>query len=115
MRRARQQKRVAVRRGAGDGAGADGGPAPGRFSITTGWPSRRAIGSARMRATTSMMPPAAKGTTTRIGAGREVLRPRDGRRGERGEQQRTAMHGRVPGEPGDAGHVCCTAARRYAA
>jgi hypothetical protein len=42
-------------------------PAPGVFSITTGWPSLRDSGSDRMRATTSMTPPAAKGTTTRTG------------------------------------------------
>ena len=36
-------------------------PAPGRFSITTDWPPQRADSrSARMRATTSVGPPAAK-------------------------------------------------------
>src|SRR5262245_40496495 len=38
-------------------------PAPGRFSITTDWPFQRAESrSARMRATTSVGPPAANGT-----------------------------------------------------
>src|SRR5215470_1386604 len=43
-------------------------PAPGRFSITTDWPFQRAERrSARMRATTSVGPPAANGTTSFTG------------------------------------------------
>src|SRR5262245_714648 len=43
-------------------------PAPGRFSITTDWPFHRADKrSARMRATTSVGPPAANGTTSFTG------------------------------------------------
>ena len=43
-------------------------PAPGRFSITTDWPPQRADRrSARMRATTSVGPPAANGTTSFTG------------------------------------------------
>src|SRR5262245_24808286 len=43
-------------------------PAPGRFSITTDWPLQRADrSSARMRATTSVGPPAANGTTSFTG------------------------------------------------
>src|SRR5262249_13153270 len=46
-------------------------PAPGRFSITTDWPFQRGVSrSARMRATTSVGPPAANGTmilTGRLG------------------------------------------------
>src|SRR5262249_26691978 len=39
-------------------------PAPALFSITNCWPSRRDIRSANMRASTSVLPPAANGTTT---------------------------------------------------
>src|SRR5215510_9683841 len=43
-------------------------PAPGRFSITTDWPPHRADRrSARMRATTSVGPPAANGTRSFTG------------------------------------------------
>ena len=43
-------------------------PAPGRFSITTDWPFQRAVRkSARMRATTSVGPPAANGTSSFTG------------------------------------------------
>src|SRR6516162_2896253 len=43
-------------------------PAPGRFSITTDWPPHRADSrSARMRATTSVGPPAANGTRSFTG------------------------------------------------
>src|SRR5262245_43409636 len=43
-------------------------PAPGRFSITTDWPPQRAERkSARMRATTSVGPPAANGTRSFTG------------------------------------------------
>ncbi len=44
-------------------------PAPGRFSITTGLPPQRADNcSPRMRATTSVGPPAANGTRIFTGA-----------------------------------------------
>src|SRR5215470_32880 len=39
-------------------------PAPALFSITNCWPSRCDIRSANMRASTSVLPPAANGTTT---------------------------------------------------
>ena len=42
-------------------------PAPAVFSITTGWPSERAMRSPRMRAIVSVGPPAANGTTTVMG------------------------------------------------
>src|SRR5262249_42221070 len=42
-------------------------PAPALFSITNCWPSRRDIRSANMRANTSVLPPAANGTTTVTG------------------------------------------------
>src|SRR6266540_3129442 len=43
-------------------------PAPGRFSITTDWPPQRSDRrSARMRATTSVGPPAANGTRSLTG------------------------------------------------
>src|SRR5215510_7544044 len=43
-------------------------PAPGRFSITTDWPPQRTDRrSARMRATTSVGPPAANGTRSLTG------------------------------------------------
>ena len=38
-------------------------PAPSLFSITTVWPSAFVIEAPRVRATTSVGPPAAKGTT----------------------------------------------------
>jgi hypothetical protein len=41
--------------------------APGRFSITTGWPSNRAIPSAKSRAAKSVPPPGGLGTSTVIG------------------------------------------------
>jgi hypothetical protein len=41
-------------------------PAPGRLSITTGCPSARASGSARMRAMMSGEVPAGNGTTSLI-------------------------------------------------
>jgi hypothetical protein len=41
-------------------------PAPARLSTTTGWPSVAAMRGARTRATMSLGPPAAKGTTKRI-------------------------------------------------
>src|SRR3954465_10249288 len=44
-------------------------PAPGRFSISTALPPQRADNSSpRMRATTSVGPPAANGTTSLTGA-----------------------------------------------
>ena len=44
-------------------------PAPGRFSISTALPPQRADNcSARMRATTSVGPPAENGTNSRTGA-----------------------------------------------
>ena len=44
-------------------------PAPGRFSISTALPPQRADNSSpRMRATTSVGPPAAKGTRSLTGA-----------------------------------------------
>ena len=42
-------------------------PAPGRFSITTGWRSDSPIFSATVRAVRSAIPPAPNGTTMRIG------------------------------------------------
>jgi hypothetical protein len=42
-------------------------PAPARFSITTGWPSRGAIASPAMRPRMSVLPPAVKGTMKRSG------------------------------------------------
>ena len=42
-------------------------PAPGLLSTTTGWPMSVEICSARMRATTSMVPPAGAGTIMRTG------------------------------------------------
>src|SRR5438477_12027141 len=39
-------------------------PAPALFSITNCWPNRCDIRSANMRANTSVLPPAANGTTT---------------------------------------------------
>src|SRR4051812_15049110 len=42
-------------------------PAPTAFSTVTGCPSERPIGIAIMRATTSVGPPAANGTTSEIG------------------------------------------------
>ena len=42
-------------------------PAPPTFSISTGWPSKGASFSARSRAITSVVPPAANGTTMRTG------------------------------------------------
>ena len=42
-------------------------PAPATFSITICWPSVRDMCSATMRATTSVGPPAANGTTMVIG------------------------------------------------
>src|SRR3954462_1908403 len=42
-------------------------PAPVVFSTNTGWPKARAIGPATSRAVTSVVPPAAKGTTTTTG------------------------------------------------
>jgi hypothetical protein len=42
-------------------------PAPGTFSITTGWPSASRIGSAMMRAMLSAGPPAGNGAITVIG------------------------------------------------
>src|SRR3954471_5639353 len=44
-------------------------PAPVVFSTNTGWPKARAIGPATSRAMTSVVPPAAKGTTTTTGRG----------------------------------------------
>ena len=40
---------------------------PGRFSMTTGWPSAAPAPSASTRATRSVVPPGAKGTTPRTG------------------------------------------------
>jgi len=42
-------------------------PAPRLFSTTTAWPSALPIGTASARATTSVGPPAANGTTSVIG------------------------------------------------
>ena len=42
-------------------------PAPGRFSTTTGWPSRSPAPGRPARAVTSVLPPAAKPTIRRIG------------------------------------------------
>jgi hypothetical protein len=42
-------------------------PAPGRLSTRIGWPSARASGSCRLRATKSAAPPGAKPTTSRTG------------------------------------------------
>src|SRR6478672_12266104 len=42
-------------------------PPPALFSTTTGWPSALASGSAMTRATMSVVPPGAKGTTSLIG------------------------------------------------
>ena len=42
-------------------------PAPGRFSITTGWPKPSAIFCATVRAVKSATPPAPNGTTMRKG------------------------------------------------
>src|SRR5215217_8189505 len=42
-------------------------PAPVVFSTTTGWPRARDIGPATSRAVTSVVPPAAKGTTMTTG------------------------------------------------
>ena len=42
-------------------------PAPVLFSISTDWPSVRVIAAPSTRATTSVGPPAAKGTTSVIG------------------------------------------------
>ena len=42
-------------------------PAPGLLSTITGWPSDLANGSAMVRATMSLAPPAAKVTTMRTG------------------------------------------------
>src|SRR5262245_30664499 len=42
-------------------------PAPALFSIRNCWPSRCDIRSANMRASTSVLPPAANGTTTVTG------------------------------------------------
>ena len=41
-------------------------PAPGLFSITTGWPSERAICSPSVRAMVSIAPAGGNGTTQRI-------------------------------------------------
>ena len=41
--------------------------APGRFSITTGWPRFSERPGAMMRATTSVPPPGGKPTTMRTG------------------------------------------------
>ena len=60
-------------------------PAPGRFSITTGWPSSGAIRSASSRAVMSAAPPGGKGTTMLQGAGLGMARMR--RRGRRARQQ----------------------------
>ena len=45
-------------------------PAPGRFSIVTGWPSDWLSSAATMRAVRSPAPPAANGTTMRKAANR---------------------------------------------
>src|SRR6185295_19342156 len=42
-------------------------PAPGLFSMTTGWPSRLLTASAAARAMRSLAPPGPNGTTQRIG------------------------------------------------
>ena len=42
-------------------------PAPARFSTTTDWPSASPSAGARVRATTSRLPPGAKGTTSVTG------------------------------------------------
>src|SRR5215207_3574434 len=42
-------------------------PAPGRFSMTRGWPSRSRKPWATRRAARSVVPPGAKGTMRRIG------------------------------------------------
>src|SRR5688572_16801575 len=42
-------------------------PAPGRFSITTGWPSVSASRCEKLRAAKSAMPPGANATMTRTG------------------------------------------------
>ena len=41
-------------------------PAPGLFSIITGWPSDLASSAATRRVTKSVVPPGVKGTTMRI-------------------------------------------------
>ena len=62
-------KVMAVRRRLGDGGGREMVPAPGRFSISTVLPPQRADNSSpRMRATTSVGPPAANGTSSLTGA-----------------------------------------------
>ncbi len=42
-------------------------PAPGRFSITTGWPSRVVMSCVIRRASTSFGEPGVNGTTSLIG------------------------------------------------
>ena len=83
-------------------------PAPGRFSITTGWPSSGAICSASSRAVMSAAPPGGKGTT--------IFKARawawsDRGRGQGAQQQPAAPHAlgstssrtAMPSSPGTAG------------
>jgi hypothetical protein len=48
-------------------------PAPGRFSMTIGWPTCRDTSSNTMRAITSVALPGASGTTTLIGLEEPVV------------------------------------------
>ena len=67
LRRRGHQQRVAVGLGPGDRCRADRPAAPPRLSITTVWPSSRPAWSAARRASTSIEPAAANGTTSVIG------------------------------------------------
>src|SRR6516164_4668649 len=74
-------------------------PAPGRFSITTDWPPQRTDRrSERMRATTSVGPPAANGTRRpyrprwKIGGG--LRRGNGGDAGRKQESRRNGFHDR---------------------
>ena len=79
----RHQQRVAVGRRLRDLRLPTVAPAPARFSMITGWPSWSCSPCASSRATRSVVPPGAKGTTRRIGwvgqaaiAGLRARRPR---------------------------------------
>jgi hypothetical protein len=50
-------------------------PAPPRFSITTGWPSASASGGWITRATMSLAPPGANGTTSVTGRSGQAAAP----------------------------------------
>ena len=62
-------------------------PAPGLFSTITGWPISLEIDSARMRATTSIVPPGGAGTMIFTGLLVQACRQRRGGDRQQGRQR----------------------------